>query len=134
MSIKETDLYWKIENTGPFANQSFHYEVPIGPWSESRKQIDMVVINNSKITAIEVKISSWRKALQQAYANLWVFDYSYVAMWHKAIPNMDMTLFRELGIGVLEVNDTCKEILQAKQSNAIIAKTKNYAKNYCKSK
>ena len=94
----------------------------------------MVVIKNSKITTIEVKINNWRKALHQAYANLYVFDYSYVAMWYKAIPNMDIDLFRKLGIGVLKVNETCEEILKAKQSKLTIAKTKNYAKNYCKLK
>ncbi len=134
MNIKEKDLYHTIENTGPFAKKPFYYEVPIGTWSTSRKRIDMVTLRNKKLISIEVKINNWKKALQQAYANLYVFDYSYVAIWHKTIPNIDTDIFKNLGIGILEVNGSCEEIVRAKRSKLVIPRCKNYAKNKCKSK
>lgn len=134
MSVKERDLYHTIETTGPFAKKIFHYEVPIGDWATSRKKIDMVILRNQKLVSIEVKISNWKKALQQAYSNLYVFDYSYVALWHKTVPNVDTDIFKNLGIGILEVNGTCKEIVKAKRSKLVIPRSKNYAKNKCKSK
>ena len=134
MSIKETDLYSKIENTGPFANKPFHYEVRIGDWTTSRKKIDMVTLKNRRLISIEVKISNWKKALQQAYSNMYVFDYSYVALWHKTVPNVDLEIFKDLGIGILEVNESCNEVIKAKRSKLVIASSKSYAKNYINQK
>ena len=134
MSIKEKDMYHTIESTGPFAKKTFYYEVPIGNWATSRKRIDMVTLKNQKLVSIEVKVSNWRKALQQAYANLYVFDYSYVALWHKTLPNVDTVIFKNLGIGILEVNGSCEEIIKAKRSKLIVPRCRIYAKNKCKSK
>lgn len=134
MSIKEKDLYRQIKNTGPFAKKQFYQEIPIGDWVTSRKRIDLVTIKNQKMISIEVKVSNWKKALQQAYANLYVFDYSYVALWHKTIPNVDQTLFKKLGIGILEVNGSCEELMKAKRSKLVILRCRSYAKNKCKSK
>ena len=134
MSMKEKDLYGRIKNSGPFAKKQFYYEIPIGDWVASRKRIDLVTIKKKELVSIEVKISNWRKALQQAYANLYVFDYSYVALWHQTIHNVDKTIFEKLGIGILEVNISCEEILKAEKSNRVISKCKTYAKNKCKSK
>ena len=132
MSIKEFELYEKIESTGPFANEIFYYEIPIGDWSSSRKRIDIVTLRNQKLVSIEVKISNWKKALQQAYTNLYVADFSYVALWHKTMPNVDTLLFENLGIGVLEVNGSCEKRITAKKSKLVIPKRRFYAKKQCK--
>lgn len=134
MTVKEKDMYSAIKNTGPFAKQVFYYEVPIGDWATSRKKIDMVTFKNKKLVSIEVKVSNWRKVLQQAYSNLYVFDYSYVALWHKTVPNVDIDIFKNLGIGILEVNGSCKLITEAKKSKMIVPRCKAYAKNKCKSR
>ena len=127
-NIKETDLYPAIKNTGPFSGKQFYYEIPIGAWATSRKRIDLVVLKNQELISIEVKISNWKKVLQQAYSNLYVFDYSYVALWHKTIPNVDIDIFKTLGIGILQVNGSCQEILKAKKSKLVIPRCKNYAR------
>ena len=134
MTIKEKELYRAIIDTGPFAKNQIHYEIPIGDWSTSRKKIDLVVVKKQTIISIEVKISNWRKALQQAYVNLYSFDYSYVALWHKTVPNVDVNIFKNLGIGILKVDDSCEEIVKAKKSKLVILSGKNYAKNRCKQK
>ena len=134
MNIREKDLYDQIKNTGPFAKKQFYQEIPIGDWATSRKRIDLVTIKKQRLISIEVKISDWKKALQQAYANLYVFDYSYVALWHKTIPNVDTVIFKNLGIGILEVNGSCEELVKAKRSKRVIPRCRIYAKNKCKSK
>ena len=58
-------------------------------------------------------------------------DYSYVALWHKTIPNVDTSLFENLGIGVLEVNGVCEKRITAKKSKLVIPKRKRYAKKQC---
>ncbi|WOV93621.1 MAG: hypothetical protein R1F52_03050 [Candidatus Nitrosoabyssus spongiisocia] len=131
MSIKELELYKKIKHTGPFANETLYYEIPIGDWSSSRKRIDIVALKNQKLVSIEVKISNWKKVLQQAYTNLYVADYSYVALWHKTMPNVDISLFENLGIGILEINGSCEKKLSAKKSKLVISKRRRYAKKQC---
>ena len=131
MAIKERDLYQAIRDTGPFAGDTFHYEIPISDLSTGRKKIDMVVVKNQSIIAIEVKINNWRKVLQQAYTNLYSFDYSYVALWHKTIPNIDVDLFKKLGIGVLKVGNSCEEVLKARRSKLVIASGRDYAMDKC---
>ena len=128
MSIKELDLYEKIENTGPFADETFYYEIPIGDWSSTRKRIDIVTLRNQKLVSIEVKISNWKKALQQAYTNLYVADYSYVDLWHKTMPNVDTLLFENLSIVILEVNGSCEKRLTAKKSKLVMSKRRHYSK------
>ncbi len=134
MTVKEKDMYPTIENTGLFAKKTFYYEIPIGDWATSRKKIDMVTFQNRKLVSIEVKVSNWRKALQQAYSNLYVSDYSYVALWHKTVPNVDTYIFKNLGIGILKVNGSCEVITKAKRSRKVIPRCRIYAKNKCKSK
>ncbi len=80
--------------------------------------------NYNIMISIEVKISDWRKALQQAFSNLYVFDYSYVALWHKTVPNVNTAIFKNLGIGILKVDDFCKETVKARRSKLIVPKCK----------
>ena len=130
--IKEKDLYGAIEKSDLFAKNTFYYEVPLGSWMTSRRRVDMVTLKNKKILSIEVKISNWKKCLQQAYVNLYTFDYSYAALWHKVIPNIDIEMYKKLGIGILEINNACNEILKPKRSALVISQYRRYVKNYCK--
>ena len=132
MKLKEFDLYEKIENTGPFSDVNFSYEIQTNDWILSRKRIDLVTLKNHKLIAIEVKLHNWKNALQQAYTNLYAVDYSYVALWHKTIPRVDMSIFQNYGIGMLEVNGTCEEKIKARRSKLIIPKRRRYVKGQCK--
>lgn len=131
MKIKELDLYRQIEKTGPFANEVFYREILISDWTQSRKRIDLVSLQNHDLLAIEVKVNDWKTALQQAYSNLYVADYSYVALWHQTIPHIDLSIFQGVGIGILEINGSCIEKLRAKKSKLVISNKKQYAKNQC---
>ena len=135
MNPRELELYDKIIKTGPFKdNTGFHFEVPIGNWATSRKRIDMVTMKKNKIVAIAVKVNDWKTSLKQAYSNLFVSDYSYVAIWHKTLPNMDLNIFDELGIGLLEVNGSCEMKIEAKKSRYADNVTKQFVKKHCESR
>lgn len=135
MNPRELDLYEKILKTGPFKdNNGFFFEVPIGNWSTSRKRIDMVTMKKNKIVAIEVKVNDWKTSLKQAYSNLFVSDYSYVAIWHKTLPNIDRDIFNELGIGLLEVNGSCEMKIEAKKSPYADDISKQFVKKHCETR
>jgi predicted RecB family endonuclease len=72
----------------------------------TQKRIDIVVQNENKTWAIEVKIHDWKGALRQAFQNKIAFDFSYVAIWHKyshrALNNRQV--FESMGIGLIVVN------------------------------
>jgi hypothetical protein len=65
--------------------------------------------NRISLTAIEVKISDWRKAIQQAYRYKYYADYSIVVIPHeKAARALEsMRCFELLGIGLWTYNDSC---------------------------
>lgn len=72
----------------------------------TQKRIDIVVQNNSKTWAIEVKIYDWKGALRQAFQNKIACDSSYVAIWHeyshRALNNKE--LFESMGVGLIIIN------------------------------
>ena len=132
--MKEKSLYLKIRKTGRFKNYRFFYEVPVADWTESRKSIDMVTFQNKDIIAIEVKIRDWKTALKQAFSNLFVAEQSYVALWHECIRNVEQQLFRRTGIGLLEIDGRCNEIIPAIKSRFVVPEKHNYVKCICKKK
>ena len=93
--------------------------------------ISSLPVQKNNLVAIEVKIKDWKTALHQAYSNLYVADYSHVALWHHTIPNVDFSIFQQVGIGILEVNGSCEQKLKPKKSKLVISKNKRYAKNQC---
>lgn len=129
--MKETDLYMPIKETGPFASMSFWYEIGTAHWSLGRRRIDMVTITDNSLISIEVKIHDWHSVLRQASFNLYAADYSYAAIWHKTIPRVNMNLFSNRGIGVLEVSDCCREVIPAKQSNRVDDYKNRYVRAQC---
>ena len=85
-------------------------QVPLG-----RKLIDVVCLNRSTqfTTAVELKVSDWKKALWQASLNLQVAHESYIAIWHsfvhRAANNAD--LLNSYGVGLISVTEASAEIL-----------------------
>jgi len=67
--------------------------------------------------SIEAKIRDWKMAYLQAQRYLCFSDYSYIAMPHKYINNINVDMLEKSGIGILSVNESdVKEILAAKKS------------------
>ena len=130
MSVRELDLYDPILATGPLADKKFAREIRIADWSHSRRTIDLVTTDRDRTISVEVKVSNWRKAMQQAYANLYVTDYSYMALWHKAADRADKVLCKKLGIGILRVDDSsCSMDLKPRKSRLVVKSRHEYVRN-----
>ena len=129
--MRESSLYGPIKASGPFAGNTFWYEVGTAHWSLGRRRIDMVTVAGKSLVSIEVKVRDWPDALRQARSNLYVANYSYAAIWHKTIPRVDVGLFDDLGIGVLEVADRCREVVAAKRSKLVVGERTRYVRAQC---
>jgi hypothetical protein len=68
--------------------------------------------------AVELKLTKWNRALQQAAIYQLCCDFSYVAMPLKAVQSLDPSAFRSAGIGLLFIrtDGTVGEMVEAKQS------------------
>ena len=131
MTVFEKSLYPPIKATGPFADQYLAPEARIADWKLSTKRIDLVCIKNRHIHAIELKVYDWKRALRQAYANLYVADYSHVALWHETVHRVDRSVFKKHGIGLLQVTpDECSVVIKAKKSNLVILERRAYIEKY----
>lgn len=80
------------------------------------KKIDLVAFNKRNSIAVELKVKDWNRALRQATIHQLVADYVYVAIWHEFIHRVNIEKFKQLGVGLLEVNDFVIETLKAKKS------------------
>jgi hypothetical protein len=68
--------------------------------------------------AVELKLTKWTRALQQAAIYQLCSDFSYIAMPWKSVQSLDLRIFREAGVGVLFIrpDGTVGEMLSAKRS------------------
>jgi hypothetical protein len=110
-----------------FKGQVVKREVRIG-----RCRADIVVFNGDVVTAVELKIQGWKKAIIQAKNYQLGADFVYLAFpltkSFNVLRKAKVTLERE-GIGVLIVNEkTCRvyKILEARQSRRKIWTLKNW--------
>ncbi|MDV3293516.1 MAG: hypothetical protein LYZ70_04535 [Nitrososphaerales archaeon] len=102
--------------------------------TETRKRIDFVAVKGATVYTAELKLTNWKEALGQAFTNLFYADYSYVALWHKAVRNVDRTLFEQSGIGLIEVNGRCVERIRPRQSTMVIPEKHQYLVAYHREK
>jgi len=103
-------------------------EVPL-----NNRWIDLYLVNrNSEETiAIELKVTNWKRAFNQAKVYPLVADHVYVGMpdiyIHRAINNK--TYFESAGIGLISVNGIAEIILAPKKSRIVSSKIKNKVLN-----
>jgi hypothetical protein len=72
------------------------------PWHQ--KRVDVAVATDSAgLIAIELKVSKWRKAVDQAHVNRWAATSSWVALWHECITEDAWRYAADAGVGVLAV-------------------------------
>jgi len=83
------------------------------------RSIDLVGLKRKKIIAIELKVSNWLKALQQALT-------CRLAISAQFLHRVDIELLQEFGIGLIVVEEKKIEfILKAKKSKIIHKSMKN---------
>lgn len=71
--------------------------------------------------AVELKLKKWPRALQQAAIYQLCCDFSYVAMPLKSVLCLDLSVFRNTGIGVLFVrpDGSVGQMLEAQKSSEV---------------
>lgn len=85
------------------------------------RKIDVVGRRRSDVVAVELKLSDWKAAIEQARLNLRVSDFSYIAL-QDPLGRFGSSLFIEAiqnGIGVLSVNGVASETLRPHRSSVI---------------
>lgn len=86
------------------------------------RKIDIVGIRRDAICTIEIKIHDWRRAIEQAFLNLRVTDYSYVALPEMCWIKLNRQLTDEAqgtGIGLISVDGYAKEVIRPEPSNRV---------------
>jgi hypothetical protein len=66
--------------------------------------------SEEKTIAVELKLTKWQKALQQAALYQLCSDYSYVAMPKKVAEALQHGFFSAAGIGILGVDTKSKDV------------------------
>src|SRR3990172_8838033 len=81
--------------------------------------VDVVGGKDGEIVSIELKVRDWKRAVKQALiCRLWS-HYVYIGFWHRFLPK-DLSIFSELGIGLLTVNSrNVEKILEPNISEII---------------
>lgn len=86
------------------------------------RKIDVVAKKGGRLVTVELKLHDWTRAIQQAYLNLHVANYSYVALpentWSKVSPRL-YNLAATYGIGLISVDGKAKLIMKAAPSKII---------------
>jgi hypothetical protein len=72
------------------------------PWHQKRVDV-AVATDRAGLIAIELKVSNWRKAVDQAHVNRWAATSSWVALWHECITEDAWRYAADAGVGVLAV-------------------------------
>jgi hypothetical protein len=73
--------------------------------SNMGQSIDIVATRNGLVTAIEAKISNWRRALQQCKAHALVVDFIVIALKIKKVPIELLNTLNANGWGLLIYNN-----------------------------
>jgi hypothetical protein len=87
------------------------------------RYIDLLAHKKKKLVAIEVKVSNWQKALQQALACRLCAHESYIALSEKFIHRVQLDILKEYGIGLIAVKENSIEIIQKPKKSKIIHKS-----------
>lgn len=75
-------------------------------WRLGGKHVDIVGEDtDGRLTAIEVKLSDWRRAAVQASLNGPYFHRTFIALPSNPRRKLDLEFLEALGVGVLEVTD-----------------------------
>lgn len=123
--LREVSLYPII---GKYLEEKYYkvaYEVPVGKFHP--RIFDVVGINCKEVVSVEVKLNKFRRAFQQAITRLYYSDKVFVAFPEQYTFHVDSVYRPDLeraGIGLLSVNNTVTQKLEAKQSTFLNANRK----------
>ena len=97
-----------------FRNRAFRLQSSEVPFYEYR--IDMYVYSQREdlAVAVELKLTRWSRALEQALLYQLCSDLVYIAMPQKEIRRVDLKVLEEHGVGLIAVGEErCREVVSA---------------------
>jgi hypothetical protein len=95
--------------------QGFCLQEPELPFYEYRIDLYGFSAHANSTVAFELKLTDWRRALEQALLYQLCSDYVYIAMPERSTGKVDMTELRSQGIGLISVLESgdCSCLLPA---------------------
>ena len=122
---KEASLYHPVSKY--VHRKGFRLQHPEMPFYEY--SIDLYGFSRVRhlTVAVELKLTKWKRAFQQAILYQLCSDLVYIAMPAAAIRRVDLCLLEQYGIGLLSVDptDRCREILGPVRSEVLSRSYKN---------
>jgi hypothetical protein len=90
------------------------------PFYEHRIDIFGFAPSNGTCIAVELKLSRWQRAFEQALVYQLCADYAYVAMPKHALGRVPLDGFQEHGVGLIAVSGPgCNVIIPAQRSSVV---------------
>ena len=85
------------------------------------QSIDIVATRGRWVTAIEVKVSDWRRGLQQTRAHCLIADYVCVAIGTRNVSEQLRSIAQQNGTGLLHVgrDGTCRWVVRPLRSRLV---------------
>ena len=120
---KESALRLPVRRFFEAQDYTVYEEVPL-----LARKVDVIAKKGKKVVSVELKLHDWNRAIQQAYLNLHVSNYSFVALpeeiWSKVDPRLHY-LASTNGIGLISVDGSAKLIMRARPSQIIHPKLRS---------
>jgi hypothetical protein len=91
------------------------------PFYEHRIDIYAFSPRDKSTIAVELKLTKWRRALEQALLYQLCADFVFIALPTSAAQRVDCLLLHELGVGVIAVGDTgrCSIVVDSLKSRVV---------------
>lgn len=128
LKLSENDLREPVHDLFHEDNYSLYNEVRL-----FSRSIDVVAKKRNTVISIELKLSDWKRAIEQASLDLRVSNYSYIALPEKKLSRIDRRMYLHVfnnGIGLISVDGNAKIIMKPVKSDKIQPKLR---RNFLKS-
>jgi len=116
---KESQLLQPVANFA--SRKGFRLQTAELPFYEYRIDLYGFSQNADATIAIELKLTDWRRALEQAMLYQLCSDFVYIALPERSARRVDLTQLRENGIGLLAVfnSGSCSCLLPAVEHDEV---------------
>jgi len=117
MQTFRTESYLADPVSRHLRRRRFREQFPQAPFYEYRIDIFGFSQFDEACIAVELKLSRWQRALEQALIYQLCADYAYVAMPKPALVRVPLERFEEHGVGLISVSGVgCNIIIPAQRS------------------
>jgi len=110
---RETQVAWRVRRFLGNAGYTVRSEIPF-----LSKRIDLVGVSweTGRIVAVEAKVANWQRGLQQAIPYRLCSHESYLALSASCVKNVDRSVLRRFGIGLISVDGQARIDLASRAS------------------